>query len=452
MKIQRLFVTFVMLTMFIVPLHSEDNLGSLEEQIGELQEQIRQLEEQRRLLDQQAKHWKDQPEPGGGAAAAVEKKSSLLDVTDRGISVESAQDDFRLRFRGYFQIDNRTYLEAAPSAVDTFLLRRIRPVVELTVFKNFDFRIMPDFAGSSTNLQDAYFNWTLAPEFQIRAGKMKSPIGLERLQSATALPFTERGFPTAMVPNRDIGFMLRGLVLQERLEYGVGLFDGGKDGSSVDSDTNDGKDLVLRLFAQPFARATDHPLAGLGVGIAGTYGQHEAPPTSYRTTGQQVFFRFNTGVVNDGRLWRLAPQAYYYRGPFGILGEWTLSSQQLRNDTQQAEVRNVAWQMVTSYVLTGEDSSYGGVRPRRNLEFGQNSWGAFEVVARVGRIDIDDNAFPFFASSSGNAERVTNVGVGLNWYLNSNIKFAIDYETNLMSGGGSFKDEHTLFNRIQFGF
>src|SRR5690606_22700298 len=153
-KIQRLFVTFVMLTMFIVPLHSEDNLGSLEEQIGELQEQIRQLEEQRRLLDQQAKHWKDQPEPGGGAAAAVEKKSSLLDVTDRGISVESAQDDFRLRFRGYFQIDNRTYLEAAPSAVDTFLLRRIRPVVELTVFKNFDFRIMPDFAGSSTNLQD----------------------------------------------------------------------------------------------------------------------------------------------------------------------------------------------------------------------------------------------------------------------------------------------------------
>ena len=39
----------------------------------------------------------------------------------------------------------------------------------------------------------------------LTAGKFKVPVGLERLESATDIRFIERGFPTSLVPNRDLG-------------------------------------------------------------------------------------------------------------------------------------------------------------------------------------------------------------------------------------------------------
>jgi phosphate-selective porin OprO/OprP len=42
-----------------------------------------------------------------------------------------------------------------------------------------------------------------------RAGQYKAPVGLERLQSASAIVFLERAFPTELAPNRDRGVFSR---------------------------------------------------------------------------------------------------------------------------------------------------------------------------------------------------------------------------------------------------
>ena len=44
----------------------------------------------------------------------------------------------------------------AEQGADTFVLRRVRPILEGTLFKNFDVRLTPDFGGGTTVLQDAY--------------------------------------------------------------------------------------------------------------------------------------------------------------------------------------------------------------------------------------------------------------------------------------------------------
>lgn len=77
-----------------------------------------------------------------------------------------------MRLRGYVQFDGRFFQddEQRPG-VDTFLLRRVRPILEGTLFKNFDFRVMPDFGGGTTVLQDAYLDARVSPRFRIRAGK-----------------------------------------------------------------------------------------------------------------------------------------------------------------------------------------------------------------------------------------------------------------------------------------
>lgn len=51
--------------------------------------------------------------------------------------------------------------------VNTFVLRRVRPTLEGTLFDRFGFRIVPDFGNGQTVLQDAYINARFVPELQL---------------------------------------------------------------------------------------------------------------------------------------------------------------------------------------------------------------------------------------------------------------------------------------------
>lgn len=419
----------------------EPSIEQLKQTMQELDQKIRVLE---RKLELEAEDKKAKPAP-------------VLVAGEKGFGFESADGNFRLRLRGYLQTDARFFInDGDVPDNDTFLIRRARPIVEGTLFQNFDFRFMPDFAGSSTTIQDAYLNWRLRPEFQIQAGKFKAPVSLERLQSATALSFAERGFPAALLPNRDIGVMLHGSLFDARLDYAVGAFNGTTDSGSVIQDSDDSKDVNARLFAHPFRAKPDSILRGLGLGIAGTYGEHEGAPRLYPTPGQQTFFSYNAGVVNDGTVWRLSPQAYYYYGPFGLLAEYAVSSQEVSLGVNHATLHNSAWQVIATYVLTGEDASYRGVKPKHNINLDGSGWGAWEVAVRYGELDIDDDTFPVFGNPATRASKAKSVGVGLNWYLNPMVKFSTDYAYTDFSGGDtgpvSGQNEHVIFTRFQVSF
>src|SRR5687768_113665 len=107
------------------------------------------------------------------------------------------------------------------SGVNTFVARRVRPILEGTVYDRFGFRIMPDFGGGQTVLQDAYADVKFANWIKLRGGKFKEPVGLERLQSANHILFVERGLPTNLVPNRDLGFQLFGDVAEGLVSYAI---------------------------------------------------------------------------------------------------------------------------------------------------------------------------------------------------------------------------------------
>ena len=53
-----------------------------------------------------------------------------------------------LNVHGYVQFDSRDFIDGAVSpAANTFLFRRIQPIVEGTVARYWDYRIMTNFAG-----------------------------------------------------------------------------------------------------------------------------------------------------------------------------------------------------------------------------------------------------------------------------------------------------------------
>ncbi len=369
-----------------------------------------------------------------------------------GVAIKTADGKFQFRFRPVIQADARFFVK---SGSDTFLLRRVRPAIEGTAFDFFDWRIMPELAGTP-NVQDAFVNVRIVKEIQLRGGKFKPPVGLERLQSDPDLMLIERGLPTNLVPDRDVGVQLHGDLLDGTIVYAGGIFNGVGDGVNGDVDNNDKKDLEGRLWLRPFQPFAIGPLEKLGIGVAATRGTHVGPLPGYKTTGQQTFFSYLANAWAIGTHRRLAPQESYYYGPFGIFGEYVRSSQIVSNGTVTQRVDHDAWQVEASVFLTGEEASYGTVTPKNQLDPGHGKWGAFELAGRFGQLRIDSAAFALgFADRSASASKATEWIVGLNWHLARNFKLMANYERTKFDGGskaGDRPDEIVVLTRLQAAY
>lgn len=384
----------------------------------------------------------------------------------RGLSVTSP-DGLDLRVRGVVQADGRFFIgdDRVPQN-DTFLFRRIRPTLEGNWGPLIGFRLTPEFAGDSATIVDAYVDLKFDPRATLRIGKVKGPVGLERLQSATAIGFVERGFPTELAPNRDLGVQLQGEVSDKRVNYAVGVFNGAPDGRDASTTNADNEfEYAARVFWEPF-RNSANAWSGLGLGLAAstgeTFGTGNNVLPRYRTPGQAQFFAYSANVAGDGLRRRVSPQGYFYRGPLGLLGEYITSSQELRVTSgpsagRRAQLDHDAWQLTAGWVLTGEDASFRGVvKPNRPFTPKGEGWGAFEVVARYGELDVDDDAFPLFANPANAASASKAWSLGLNWYLNANLKLVANYTEASFDGGAAAgadrEDEKTVFTRAQVSF
>ena len=437
--------------------------------IAELLERIEQ-QEQKILVLERKLEIKDEADKTAAAATPVVKAS------DRGFSIQSADGQNQVKLRGVLHVDGRFMLDDDTDVTDQWQATRVRPIIEGTLGGIYDFRFTPDFGQGRTVIQDAYVTARFKPEFQLTAGKFKSPVGLERLQSANDIRFVSRAFPTSLAPNRDIGLQLAGNLLGDRLSYAAAWLNGSNDGSSSetfgDVDLNDDKEWAARLFAHPFAESDHFALRGLGVGIAATYTDQlgtSAQPLlpSYRTPAQATFFRYRTGAtptLADGERTRLAPQLYYYVGSLGLLAEYTEVSQDVSRATadglRTGTVDSTAWQLAASWFLTGEEASFRGFKPNSVFDLGSDTWGAFELAARYHELRIGDEAFAggtaSFADPAVSARKASGYTLGLNWYLNQNVKWVLNYEHTTFDGGGAGgqdrPDEQAILTRVALGF
>jgi phosphate-selective porin OprO/OprP len=144
------------------------------------------------------------------AAAAAKETTPVVSAGPKGFSLRSADGKNQIRFRGTLHLDGR-YLEGVDTtSIDTFVATRVRPTIEGTFGGIYDFKFMPDFAGGRSVIVDAYVAARFNPAAVVTVGKFKPPVGLERLQSSADIRFIERGLPTNLVPNRDLGVQLSG--------------------------------------------------------------------------------------------------------------------------------------------------------------------------------------------------------------------------------------------------
>jgi len=111
------------------------------------------------------------------------------------------------------------------------------------------------------------------------------------------------------------------------------------------------------------------------------------------------------------------------------------------------------------WTLTGESRTYRGsdgefkrLVPKNKFSLENGTWGAWELAARYDEVDLEDGNV-----SGGEEKRVT---LGLNWYLNEDVRVIADYSKAfhldggaLMTAAGSYADDIDVYTvRTQWAF
>ncbi len=432
--------------------------------------ELQALREQIRLLDQKIRVLERKQELKDEASAEAAKKQPVITAGAGGFALTSPDKAFDLKLRALAQADARFYFGGDGIAGNNqFLLRRTRAILSGTVAKNFDFALVPEFAGvdgttkaSTFSIVDAWIAAKVQPAFNVKFGKFASPVALE--PGADRL-FVESSFVNTLLPNRDLGVELYGTLAGGLVEYRAGVYNGVRNNNSaVGGDLNDNKTFAGRLTFTPFAKSEGWA-KGLGLAVGASSGSENGALQNIATNGQQTLA--NLGSLSGvGNHTRVSPAVFLYSGPFSFVSEYAFERQELVRTAaplNRFTASNDAWRVSGGYVLTGEDSTARGVTPKANFDPAAGTWGAFELVGRVSGIDLDRDLFVAAANGGGGLSTTTNAtgatayGLGLNWYLNRNLRFLLNYEYTDFDGGGAANtavadSEQALFSRLQVSF
>ena len=382
------------------------------------------------------------------------------------VSLIAGQVPIRLHVGGLLQTESRNFLrDDARLYTNDLVLRRARIDINGTVANWVDFRILPDFGLGATVIQDAWIDVHYRTNvIRLQIGKFKEPVGLEQIQFDPEMFFIERSLATDLVPNRDVGVQLHGIVGRGTFTWNAGVFDGVPDGGSIDRAVGNNKDASGRVLVRPFALTGLPAISELALGGGGTIGRKIGTllPT-FNTSGQEtVFFSYLKGplkadtAIANGRASRATANGYWYVNRLGLLSEYVASWQTVTRDAKTATLRNNAWQASGSLALTNDHPSYTGIAPRHPFDPINGHWGAVEVLARYSLLQVDPTAFTDkFADPTKSAHQASATAFGLNWTWNRAVRYQINYERTFFRGGaktGNREPENALLAEAQLVF
>jgi len=357
-----------------------------------------------------------------------------------GFRVESTNGDFKLKFGGRVMLDG---VAVFPDAIlDTMIdnrtgveFRRIRLYSSGQIYKNIKYKLQLDFAGGVATLKDVYITITKIPFIgNIQVGHFKEPLGLELLTSSNYITLIERSLTNPLFPERNTGIMLFNNVLDKRMTWSAGYFLPSDDFGKY---TGNKYHLTGRVTGLPiYNDGEKYRVLHLGAGYSFQYQDNEKYKLESRPESHLLPELVLAEIDHAKNVNEFTAEAALVLGPFHIQTEYATS---VAKTSPESELQNDnyyfhAYHGIVSWFITGENKNYstssaafGRVKPKKN--FGKEGGaGAFELVFRYSSIDLDD--------TDVRGGYMNNATVGLNWYLNPNTRFMINYVfTNIRDTG-----------------
>jgi len=351
---------------------------------------------------------------------------------------------------GYFQGDRNPDTRGVPR-LNSFgqNLRRAR-IPFVFKYDDFQINVTPDFGGSpdgQPTLYEANFNWSPIKPLVATLGYYKPQLTLQDSMSSNDFLFLER--PSIVEIARNIAAGDSRAVVGARWAadryFLAGYLTGGTYGSqSAALATPQQTGAVLRVAGRPVATSDWDVHAGFSASDAFRI-QRTASGQTINLQDRPELRIDQNRLISTGAL--NARSAYEYGPEFGIRWRNLLLQGEYirigvdRNDGD-ARVRTPGLEFSggyaeASWVITGEPRSYvasagafGSPKPAREFSPKDGGYGAFELVGRYSRIDLNDRVTRAVASSAtggvyGGTQDI--YAVGLNWYPNQQLRFMLDY-------------------------
>ncbi len=239
---------------------------------------------------------------------------------------------------------------------DRFLVRRARVNVSGSFHENFDFKAEVDIGNNSLGqttgaswkptASDVFVNWNRFDFANVKVGQFKTPFGYEQILADTKTVFAERSLPNdRLTENRQIGAAVSGSVLEKRLAYSVGAFNGSGINQGGNDDDNfmwvgrlNGTAVQGKLFGQD---------TKLDLGVNGYV--ENANSVSKGGFG----FDSTPGGAADnlfaGERYGLGVDAQWQLGRFGLQAEYLFGHFEPDNPVPAAEIESDGFYVMALY-------------------------------------------------------------------------------------------------------
>jgi phosphate-selective porin OprO/OprP len=280
--------------------------------------------------------------------------------------------------------------------------------------------------GSGVVLDKAYLSYSGFEPFKIWAGILSVRYSLDRATSNNNITFMERAAPVEVAAG--IGAATRsgfGITANER-QWWAGAFLTGPASGRTSHDARQtaatGRVVFLPVLTDSASLLIGGDVQYLFDAPTGASELNLRDRIEMRIDGNRIL---GTGPLPIDSARVLSAELAGTLGSFHFQGEYFDFNVE-RPPGNGPSLNFSGYYIQGGYILTGEtrrysasSGSYGSVAPSRPFDWRMGDWGAWEIAARYSMIDLNDR--DIFGG------RQENLTLGLNWYVNSNMRFIFNY-------------------------
>ena len=337
----------------------------------------------------------------------------------------SADGAFAYWLDGRVQIDAAFYRGGKNALGSGTEVRRARLGWKATLYKDWHGEIDVDFAENAVEMKDMCLGYQGFKNSIIKVGNFKEPFSLETLTSSKYITFIERSYIDNLSPDRHIGLSYS--------RWGEHFYATG----GVFGEVAGTPDASARGEAYAFTgRAVYVPVNKPGrlLHIGGALSRRTPDAATGADTNTMRFrARPETDVsktrfITTGKV-RSVDHTSYYNAEFaGVYGPFTLQSEYSKVVLHKLVDSLTApefggYYVSASFFLTGETRPYSTEDAEFDRVIPKSSRGAWEIAARVSSLDLNDTRSDVNILGG----KGTNFTLGLNWHINANFKWMLDY-------------------------
>ena len=382
------------------------------------------------------------------------------------LQLQKRDEEFTFQIQNQMTFDGTFYsLEDANTFEKGFNIPFYRLYFMGNFLENWEYLASVQALLGSFNILDMYFGYKFSDELNIRVGHFLSPFLYEYWAFSPAWEPVITNSPLfQLAGKRQTGGMLWGRLLDNVVQYQVGVFDGA-DGAYFDVDSH--VDTIAEVTWTPFKPNGVESWDSFGVGFSIQNGTQDyllsdgsnfnfpfgnGEPTfnqNFVNSSGVPFFTYADDVAANGNRFKIAPQIFRF-GQFSFLAEYVRWTRAITNGSTEIEEQIDAYYVNTSYFLTGERYTGDGLLGYTTIE-PLHDYGAVEVVSQFAQLELGNQSLtPGFAQPGQDATRLQQLMAGVNYWPNRYVRLSFDYvnvwtNRSVEVGSGQFADNYGIW-------